>query len=48
MSDSEISTVIDGSWREHPQFSDAERLALDYAERITATPPTVEEALVRH
>jgi alkylhydroperoxidase family enzyme len=47
ISDNEISTVIDGSWRENPAFSDAERLALDYAERITATPPTVEETLVR-
>ncbi|HYI15023.1 MAG TPA: hypothetical protein VEX37_06510 [Thermomicrobiales bacterium] len=38
---------MDGHWRTSAEFSDDERLALDYAERTTATPPTVDEALVR-
>lgn len=36
----------DGSWRDDTAFSDAQRVALEFAERATATPPTVDEALV--
>ena len=32
-------------WRDSSLFSDTERLALDYAEAATATPPTVDDAM---
>ena len=32
-------------WRDSPLFSDAERVALDYAERMTITGQTVDGAL---
>ena len=32
-------------WRQSPLFSAAERLALEYAEAASATPPTVDDAL---
>jgi alkylhydroperoxidase family enzyme len=32
-------------WRDSPLFSDAERVALDYAERMTITGQTVDDAL---
>jgi alkylhydroperoxidase family enzyme len=35
-----------GTWRESSAFSSAERVALEYAEAIVATPPTVNRALV--
>jgi alkylhydroperoxidase family enzyme len=34
------------AWRESPLFSEAERAALEYAERITRTDETVDDALV--
>jgi alkylhydroperoxidase family enzyme len=37
---------MDGSWRDLTEFADDERLALDYAEGLTVTPPTVDRALV--
>jgi alkylhydroperoxidase family enzyme len=33
------------TWRDSPLFSDAERVALDYAERMTITGQTVDDAL---
>ena len=33
------------TWRESTRFSEAERVALDYAERITRTGETVDDAL---
>lgn len=33
-------------WRDSPVLSDDERLVLEYAEAMTATPPTVDDALV--
>ena len=33
------------TWRDSPLFSDAERVALDYAERMTITGETVDDAL---
>ena len=35
-----------GRWRDLPGISEAEQAALEYAERTTATPPTVDAALV--
>lgn len=32
-------------WRQSPLFSDEERLALEYAEAASVTPPTVDDAL---
>lgn len=46
ISAAQISAITDGTWRDHPYFSDGERIALEYAERLTATPPTVAETLV--
>jgi uncharacterized peroxidase-related enzyme len=34
-------------WRSDGRFSDSERLALQYAEAMTSTPPDVDEALFR-
>ncbi len=34
------------SWRESSLFSEAERVALEYAERITITTETVDDALI--
>jgi alkylhydroperoxidase family enzyme len=33
-----------GAWRERPELDDAERLALELAERATHTPPQVDDA----
>jgi alkylhydroperoxidase family enzyme len=41
-----IAAVKAGAWREHPGFSAAELTALEFAERTTATPPTVDATLV--
>lgn len=41
-----IAAVADGSWRELDSLDESERLALEYAERMTSTPPTVDRALV--
>lgn len=41
-----IAAVADGGWRDLDSLSEAERLALEYAERITSTPPTVDRALM--
>jgi alkylhydroperoxidase family enzyme len=38
--------VKDGTWRELDDLDEAERLALEYAERMTSTPPTVDEHLL--
>lgn len=46
ISDAEISAMLDGTWRDNAAFSEPERAALEYAERMTETPPTVDEALV--
>ncbi len=46
MSGAEIAAVKDGSWRDLDAFSAEETLALEYAELLTATPPTVDQALV--
>jgi alkylhydroperoxidase family enzyme len=37
---------MDGSWRDRPEFADDERLALEYAERLTTTPATSDRVLV--
>lgn len=34
-----------GAWRESPAFSDPERVALEYAERMTHTAEKVDDAL---
>jgi alkylhydroperoxidase family enzyme len=34
------------TWRESPLFSEAERVALEYAERITRTDEKVDDAIV--
>jgi alkylhydroperoxidase family enzyme len=38
--------VLDGTWRDDGTFLPKERLALEFAERATVTPPTVDEALI--
>ena len=38
-------TAGDDAWRADERFTDSERLALQYAEAVTATPPDVDEAL---
>jgi alkylhydroperoxidase family enzyme len=41
--DERLAAVV--GWRDSPLFSDAERVALDYAERMTITGQTVDDAL---
>lgn len=45
MCDATIATVRNGGWRASVDLSERERLALELAERMTATPPAVENAL---
>jgi alkylhydroperoxidase family enzyme len=35
-----------GSWQQRPEVDDAERLALELAERATVTPPEVDDAFI--
>lgn len=37
--------VRDGGWRELEALSDAERVALELAERVTETPPVIDDEL---
>lgn len=46
LSAEQIAAVKAGEWSTVPGFSDGDRLALDLAERLTATPPTVDEQLI--
>jgi alkylhydroperoxidase family enzyme len=41
-----IHSVAEGTWRDLDSLAAPERLALEYAERMTSTPPTVERELV--
>ena len=44
--DERLAAVAD--WRDSELFSDAERVALDYAERMTITGQKVDDALFEH
>ena len=46
MSGTQIEAVLIGAWRDHADFAVDERLALEFAERATQTPPTVDDALI--
>lgn len=42
----QIAAVKAGEWSVLPDFSDGDRLALELAERLTVTPPVVDEQLI--
>jgi len=46
VSGSQIDAVLTGTWRDDAGFSPEERLALEFAERATQTPPTIDDALI--
>lgn len=43
ISDDLIRAVLHGTWRDHPELDASEHLGLEYAEHMTATPPTIND-----